>query len=51
MNSSIRHRGGGNMGWMDGHADFRRPKEMNGNTEEKWVVDNNYLDYWMVSSN
>jgi len=51
QNITIRHKGGGNMGWMDGHAEFRRPKEMNGRTEDNWVASNNYLYYWMTTSN
>ena len=51
LNSSVRHNGGGNMGFLDGHADFRKPREMTGQTAEKWVVSENYLYYWMTSSN
>ena len=50
LNSSVRHNGASNVGWLDGHADFRKPLEMTGKTEEKWVVDTNNLYQWITYS-
>ena len=47
-NTSVRHKGGCNIGWLDGHVDFRKPKDMTGKTDEKWVAGGYYLYYYMT---
>ena len=48
MNTSVRHSGSGNFGWLDGHADLRKPSEMTGSSDAKWMGDNYYLNYWIA---
>jgi len=51
QNVSVRHSGGSNMGWLDGHADFRKPTEMNGSAEAKWMDGEARLYYWIAYPN
>ena len=51
QNVSVRHSGGSNVGWLDGHSDFRKPTEMNGNTSAQWVSDGSNLFYWIAYPN
>ena len=48
LNTSVRHKGGGNMGWMDGHVDFRKPNEMFGKIATKWIAGGYYLYYYLA---
>ena len=43
-----RHNGGINAAWMDGHADFRKPHEMNGVTTAEWKDGNYHVYYFMM---
>ena len=48
LNTSVRHNGSANMGWLDGHVDPRKQQAMTGSTDAKWVADNCYLNYWIA---
>ena len=51
QNASVRHKDGCNMGWLEGHADFRKPTEMNGSTAAKWMDGEARLYYWIAYPN
>lgn len=48
LNTSVRHHGGCNIGWLDGHVDFRKPREMFGKIDSKWIAGGYYLYYYMT---
>jgi len=46
--TSKRHFGAGNYGWLDGHADVRKPQQLIGDTSAKWMSGVNCTNYWIM---
>ncbi|MBQ6473210.1 MAG: prepilin-type N-terminal cleavage/methylation domain-containing protein [Victivallales bacterium] len=48
--TSQRHLGFGNFGWLDGHADARKPAQMVGDTSSAWKNGVHFTYYWLMYS-
>ncbi|MDD5729250.1 MAG: prepilin-type N-terminal cleavage/methylation domain-containing protein [Victivallales bacterium] len=44
----MRHEGGSNIAWLDGHVSFKRPGQLIGRISSSWVIYNRYLYYWAL---